>query len=122
MANRSFPRLKKRLLVEFEDAAGTRHTAYTKDFSLTGLFVVTDARPAPGDPQMVKVHLPRAAVELSGQVIRQGAPAAGASGALAIRSDGFAFAFAAYNEAYSTYVARMERLAHDISGEMAPVR
>ncbi len=65
MTNRSFPRLKKRLLVEFEDAAGTRHTAYTKDFSLTGLFVVSDARPAPGDPQTVKVHLPRAAVELA---------------------------------------------------------
>ncbi|KAA0256539.1 MAG: PilZ domain-containing protein [Acidobacteria bacterium] len=122
MTNRSFPRLKKRLLVEFEDAAGTRHTAYTKDFSLTGLFVVSDARPAPGDPQTVKVHLPRAAVELAGQVIRQGSGAAGASGALSVRSDGFAFAFSAFNEAYSDYVARMERLGPEISREMSPVR
>lgn len=110
MAGRAFPRLKKRLLVEFEDASGTRHTAYTRDFSVTGLYILSEARPGPGDPQLVKVHLPRGVAELHGQIARQ----AGATGALAARSDGFAFALATHCDLYTDYVALMERMVPEL--------
>ncbi len=114
MAGREFPRLKKKLLVEFEDAAGMRQTAYTRDFSATGLYVLSESRPAPDDPQVVKVHLPRGVATLEGHVVRQGR---GAPRTAAARPDGFAFALSAACDAFSHYVGLMERMIPELSRE-----
>jgi hypothetical protein len=48
-------RKRRRFLVEFE-AAGTRHTGFTRDVSPTGLFVCSVRAPKPGTPASLSLR------------------------------------------------------------------
>ncbi len=67
-----FPRKKKRLLLEYIDANGERRTAFTRDVSLTGFYVIAEAMPLVGSEQQMKLHLPRGVVEINARVVRTG--------------------------------------------------
>ncbi|HEV8268805.1 MAG TPA: PilZ domain-containing protein [Thermoanaerobaculia bacterium] len=98
----AFPRKKKRLLVEFTDEAGVKHTAFTRDVSLTGLFVVSESSPPVGQVATLVVHFPRGVVTLSGRVARQGRASSAALGAVV---GGFAFELAAPSDELARMIA-----------------
>ena len=67
---RVFPRLKKRLVVEFS-VDGESHTGFTHDVSYTGFFVVATRLPPPGTVVPALLHLPNGKkISLTGKVVR----------------------------------------------------
>jgi PilZ domain-containing protein len=67
---RVFPRLKKRLVVDFS-VDGESHTGFTHDLSHTGFFIVTNSLPPPGSTITATLHLPNdKRVALTGTVVR----------------------------------------------------
>jgi len=85
------PRKKKRLIVQFRDRAGILRTAFTRDVSLSGFFVVAEPMPDVGETLVLKLHLPRGGViNVSGKVVRHGRGTAAIEGSAA---SGFGFSF-----------------------------
>ena len=100
-----FPRKKKKLLVEFNDASGVRQTAFTRDLSFTGFFVVAEKMPTVGELLTLQLHLPRGNVlVLTGKVARQGRASTAVATSAAL---GFGFALSTYSEDYTQLVASL---------------
>jgi hypothetical protein len=67
---RVFPRLKKRLVVEYT-VDGEAHTGFTHDLSYTGFFVVSTRLPPAGTEIAAVLHLPDGKkIQLTGKVVR----------------------------------------------------
>jgi hypothetical protein len=97
----SFPRKKKRLLIEYIDSSGERRTAFTRDLSLTGFFVLAEAMPAIGTEQEMKLHLPRGVVGVPARIVRSGRGTSAVEGSAA---KGFAVAISGFCEPYMKLV------------------
>jgi hypothetical protein len=105
MGDTPFHRKGKRLLVEFTDGAGGKHTGWTRDLSFTGLFVVSDTLPLVGTVLTLNVHLPRGkVVQIPGRVVRQGRGSAKVTGSA---PRGFGFELAGYSEDFTALVSTL---------------
>lgn len=97
-----FPRKKGRFVVEFTDAEGERRTAFTRDVSLNGFFVISGFAPKIGEPLVCRLHGHRGTpMELPGTVVRIGRSSA--SGGTAVAT-GFAFHITGLNDDYMALV------------------
>lgn len=96
-----FPRKKRRLLIEYIDATGERRTAFTRDFSLTGFYVLAEAMPAVGTVQEMKLHLPRGVIGIPARVVRKGRGTSAVEGSA---TKGFAVAISGSCEEYTKLV------------------
>ena len=97
MRSENFPRKKKRLIIEYIDATGARRTAFTRDLSMTGFFVLADEMPAVGTDQVLKLHLPRGVVPVPGTIVRVGRGTSAVEGSAA---KGFAVSISGLCEPY----------------------
>jgi hypothetical protein len=98
---RAFPRLKKRLMVEFH-IDGEHHTGFTHDLSYTGFFVVASKLPKPGSPLTAVLHLPNGKrLELAGSVVRARRVPPQLTAAMA---NGFSLQLGGYSEDYTRFV------------------
>jgi Tfp pilus assembly protein PilZ len=99
---RVFPRLKKRLVVEFA-YDGTLHSGFTHDVSYTGFFVVANRIPPAGTDVVLTLHLPNTKrIPLNGKVVRsRRAPTQLASSV----PSGFSVQLAGYSEEYTRFIA-----------------
>jgi PilZ domain len=96
-----FPRKKRRLLIEYIDSSGERRTAFTRDFSLTGFYVLAEAMPAVGTVQEMKLHLPRGVIGIPARVVRKGRGTSAVEGSA---TKGFAVAISGSCEEYTKLV------------------
>lgn len=112
MRDAVYPRKKKRLLIEYVDETGSRQTAFTRDLSMTGFFVVAEKMPAIGKLQTLKLHLPRGIVTLEAKVVREGRGTSHVEGSAA---KGFGVALASFSEEYSRLVTALEAAAPQAS-------
>ena len=101
MRSEHFPRRKKRLVIEYIDATGARRTAFTRDLSLTGFFVLADDMPAVGTEQVLKLHLPRGVVAVPGTIVRVGRGTSAVEGSA---PKGFAVSITGFCEPYTKLV------------------
>ena len=101
MPTAPFPRKKKRLLIEYIVSTGERRTAFTRDLSMTGFYVLADAMPAVGTEQEMKLHLPRGVVGIPARVVRCGRGTSAVEGSAA---KGFAVMLAGFCEPYTKLV------------------
>ena len=92
-----FPRKKKRLLIEYIDSTGERRTAFTRDLSMTGFYVLAEAMPAIGTEQEMKLHLPRGVVNVPALVVRTGRGTSAVEGSA---PKGFAVTLSGYCEPF----------------------
>ena len=98
---RVFPRLKKRLMVDFE-VDGEHFMGFTHDLSYTGFFVVASKLPAPGSPVKATLHLPDGKrVNLAGSVVRARRVPPQLAQSMA---NGFSLQLAGYSEEYTRFV------------------
>jgi hypothetical protein len=97
MTQDQFPRKKKRLLIEFVDSEGTKRTAFTRDLSMTGFFVVSELAPAVGSEQEIRLHLPKGIVGVPARIVRVGRGSAKVEGAA---PNGFAITLSSLCEPY----------------------
>lgn len=89
-------------MVEFVDDSSVKRTAFTRDVSLTGFFVVSDASPKSGENVTIHLHLPRGTIAtLSGTVVRQGRSSSAGTGSV---TTGFAFALGSFSEEYARLI------------------
>jgi len=101
---RVFPRLKKRLVVEFS-SDGETHTGFTHDLSHTGFFVVTTSLPKPGSRIPATLHLPDGRrITVTGQVIRSRRVPPQLRDSMA---NGFSLQLAGYFEDYTRFVGSL---------------
>jgi hypothetical protein len=97
-----FPRKKGRFVVEFTDAGGTRRTAFTRDVSLNGFFIISEFAPTIGVPVSCRLHGQRGIlIDLPGRVVRVGRSSAAGGTAVAT---GFAFHISGLNDDYMALV------------------
>jgi hypothetical protein len=96
-----FPRKKKRLLIEYIDSTGERRTAFTRDLSMTGFYVLAEAMPAVGTEQEMKLHLPRGVVGVPTRIVRCGRGTSAVEGSA---PKGFAVVLSGYCEPYTKLV------------------
>ncbi len=101
MSTAPFPRKKKRLLIEYIDATGEHRTAFTRELSMTGFYVLADAMPAVGTEQEMKLHLPRGVVDVPTRIVRCGR---GTSAVAGSAPKGFAVTLAGFCEPYTKLV------------------
>lgn len=101
MTSTPFPRKKKRLLIEYIDSTGERRTAFTRDVSMTGFYVLADHMPAVGTEQEMKLHLPRGIVGVPIRIVRTGRGTTKVEGAA---PKGFAVQLSGYCEPYTKLV------------------
>lgn len=101
MQGAPFPRKKKRLLIEYIDSAGERQAAFIRDLSMTGFYVLTEAMPAIGTEQEMKLHLPRGVVNVLARVVRTGRGTSSVEGSA---PKGFAVVLSGYCEQYTKLV------------------
>ena len=101
---RVFPRLKKRLVVDFT-VDGESHAGFTHDLSFTGFFVVTTSLPAAGTPVAATLHLPDGKrISLTGRVVRaRRVPPL----LRETMSGGFSLQLSGYVEDYTRFVASL---------------
>lgn len=100
---RTFPRLKRRLVVRFT-FDGQNRTGFTRDLSHTGLFVKSISTPPVGQPLTLTISLPDGKeVVLHGRVVR----GYRASGLLDVERGGFSFELGGYVEAYANFVGSL---------------
>jgi hypothetical protein len=104
MTSASFPRKKKRLLIEYIDSTGERRTAFTRDLSMTGFYVLAEAMPAVGTEQRMKLHLPRGVVEIPTRIVRCGRGTSAIEGSA---PKGFAVELSGFCEPYAKLVAAL---------------
>jgi hypothetical protein len=98
---RVFPRLKKRLVVEF-GVEGESHTGFTHDLSYTGFFIVSTRLPPPGTAVSVTLHLPDGKrVPLSGKTVRARRVPPQLRDSM---QNGFSLQLTGYSEDYTRYV------------------
>lgn len=95
------PRKKKRLLIEYVDSTGERRTAFTRDVSMTGFYVVADAMPAVGTEQEMKLHLPRGVLGVPTRIVRCGRGTSAVEGSA---PKGFAVVVSGFCELYTKLV------------------
>ena len=89
-------------MVEYVDDSSIKRTAFTRDVSLTGLFVVSDTCPKAGENVTISLHLPRGTIAvLTGTVARQGRSSAAGTGSV---TTGFAFALSSFCEEYARLI------------------
>jgi hypothetical protein len=96
-----FPRKKRRLLIEYIDSTGERRTAFTRDLSMTGFYVVAEAMPAVGTEQEMKLHLPRGVVGIPARIVRTGRGTSAVEGSA---PKGFAVVLSSFCEQYTKLV------------------
>jgi hypothetical protein len=90
------PRKKRRLIVQFRDRTGILRTAFTRDVSMSGFFVVCEPMPEVGETLVLKLHLPRGGViNVTGKVVRRGRGTAAIEGSA---PSGFGFSFQGESE------------------------
>jgi hypothetical protein len=100
---RTFPRLKRRLMVKFT-FDGAARTGFSRDLSHTGLFIKSVSVPPIGEPLSLTVTLPNGKnVLLEGKVVR----GYRAAGLVDVEHGGFSFELGGYVEAYANYVASL---------------
>jgi Tfp pilus assembly protein PilZ len=100
---RTFPRKKKRLLVDLQ-VDGRTASGFTWDLSHTGLFISSQYVPKTGDHLLAVLHLPNGKkVECAGTVVRsRRVPAALAEGG---GNHGFCLALTGYVEEYARFLS-----------------
>jgi hypothetical protein len=96
-----FPRKKRRLLIEYVDSTGERRTAFTRDFSMTGFYVLAEVMPTVGSEQEMKLHLPRGVVTIPARVVRIGRGTSAVEGSA---TKGFAVALSGFCDLYTKLV------------------
>lgn len=103
---RSFPRKRKRLLVDIE-VDGRSVSGFTWDLSHTGLFISSSYVPKLADRLKASLHLPNGKkVECEGTVVRiRNVPSALAEGT---GNHGFCLALGGYFEDYARYMGDLE--------------
>jgi hypothetical protein len=103
---RSFPRKRKRLLVDIV-ADGRTSTGFTWDLSHTGVFISSQYVPKIGERLKAFLHLPNGKkAECAGTVVRsRHVPTALAEGA---GNHGFCLALAGYFEDYARFLGDLE--------------
>jgi hypothetical protein len=100
---RTFPRLKRRLVVKFS-FDGADRTGFSRDLSHTGLFVKSVSIPPIGQPLTITLTLPNGKnIVIPGKVVRGFRTA----GLLDVEHGGFSFELSGYVEAYANYVASL---------------
>lgn len=101
---RTFPRKKKRLVVDFV-ADGSRHTGFTWDLSFTGLNIASSFLPGIGAKLSANLHLPDGKmVACEGRVVRaKRVPSALAASA----GHGFSVEISGYFEEYFRYLSTL---------------
>lgn len=112
MRDTVYPRRKKRLLIEYVDDAGSRQTAFTRDVSMTGFFVVAERMPPIGAPQTLRLHLPRGVLTLEANVVREGRGTSQVEGS-AVR--GFGVALTSFSEEYTRLITALEAVGSPAS-------
>ena len=101
---RVFPRLKKRLVVEFS-VEGESHTGFTHDVSHTGFFIVTNRLPPAGTTLPATLHLPDGKrITLTGQVVRSRRVPPQLRESMA---NGFSLQLVGYVEEYTRFVGSL---------------
>jgi len=101
---RAFPRLKKRLVVDFR-VEGETHAGFTHDLSHTGFFVVTTNLPPAGAPVSATLHLPDGKrITLTGKVVRARRVPPQLREAM---SNGFSFQLSGYVEEYTRFISSL---------------
>jgi hypothetical protein len=101
---RVFPRLKKRLVVDFT-VNGQTHAGFTHDLSHTGFFVVTTDLPAAGSSIVATLHLPDGKhIALTGRVVRARRVPPQLRDTM---SNGFSLQLSGYVEDYTRFVASL---------------
>jgi hypothetical protein len=101
---RTFPRLKKRLVVEFSHD-GESHTGFTHDVSHTGFFIVSTQLPKPGTTVPATLHLPDGRkITLTGQVVRARRSPPQLRDSVA---NGFSLQLSGYHEEYMRFIASL---------------
>jgi hypothetical protein len=101
---RTFPRLKKRLIVEFV-SEGVFRTGFTRDISHTGLFIASAHLPKMGEPLSITLNLGEGKkISLHGTVVRgRRAPTS-----LSFSDPtGFCFDLEGYSEEFTRYLSSM---------------
>ncbi len=101
---RSFPRKKKRLVVEFV-ADGSKTSGFTWDLSYTGLFIAAHHLPKMGEMVTVTLHLPNGKkCQLIGKAVR----ARRVPAALAMSEpNGFSLMVSGYSEDYTAFMSSL---------------
>lgn len=98
---RTFPRKKKRLIVDFDLDQAT-YTGFTWDISYTGLFIASTHMPRIGLILPVRIHLPDGKkVSCTGKVIR--GKRMPASLAFSEGASGFSLELIGYHEEYTRF-------------------
>jgi hypothetical protein len=101
---RAFPRLKRRLIVDFV-CDGAPRAGYTHDVSYTGMFVISAHLPPIGEPLAVVLNLTDGKkIRLDGTVVRSRRIPPPISYSL---PSGFSFELAGYSEEYTRYLASL---------------
>ena len=102
---RTFPRRRKRLIVEYVQDGSTR-AAFTTNLSHTGIFVASSFVPPVGKPMKVKLTLMGGSkIQLEGTVVRGKQVPTTLSFA---DPSGFSFALKGYSEDYARYLSTLE--------------
>ncbi len=103
---RTFPRLGKRLIVEYV-LEGVSRTGFTHDISHTGLFIVSAYLPKIGESLSVTLSLGEGKkIRLEGTVVRgRHAPASIAFS----EPTGFSFELRGYSEEFTRYISSSNR-------------
>jgi len=100
---RTFPRLKRRLLVKFS-FDGAERTGFSRDLSHTGLFIKSALIPQIGTPLTITITLHNGKnIVLHGKVVRRSRT----TSALDVEHGGFSFELGGYVEAYANYVTSL---------------
>ena len=103
---RTFPRLKKRLIVEFFSEGFTR-TGFTHDVSHTGLFVAAAHLPKMGESLSVTLNLGEGKkISVEGTVVRGHRAPTSLSFS---NPTGFCFELRGYSEEFTNYVSSLNR-------------
>jgi hypothetical protein len=101
---RSFPRKKRRLIVDYDDALGGVHTGFTWDLSFTGLFIASPSPPRIGEILKVRIHLSEGKkLEVAGRVVR----AKRVPPMFTTEHAGFSLELVGYFEEYTRYLATL---------------
>lgn len=103
---RTFPRLGKRLIVEFV-SEGVARTGFTHDVSHTGLFVAAAHLPKMGEPLSLTLNLGEGKkISMEGTVVRgRRAPTSLAFS----EPSGFCFELRGYSEEFTRYLSSLHR-------------
>lgn len=103
---RTFPRLSKRLIVEFFSEGFTR-TGFTRDVSHTGLFVAAAHLPKMGESLSVTLNLGEGKkISLEGTVVRGHRAPTSLSFS---EPTGFSFELHGYSEEFTRYLSSLHR-------------